>query len=421
MATNESTTGEDALKDHYGRMLGLKQPWCVQEVRLLISEKRLELALGYAEGASFECPECPRLCWLHDHAPQRQWRHLDAMGFETRLSARVPRVKCPDHGVSTVAVPWAGAHSRFTLAFEAFAIQILQACADIQSAANLLGLSWRSMQGIMDRAVERGLQRRELEGLNAVGFDEKSYKRGSSYISHMCDLRQPRVIEVVEGRDLDCARQLWQSLPQAISARVLDATMDMSAGFAAAAKIEAPQARITYDKYHVASHLNQAVDQTRRAEHKALSAAGDDTLKGQRYLFLYNPAGFSATQSQDFEALLKINLKAGRAWAYKELFTEFWQQPDRESGRKFIADWCAQVRRTRLGQMKQVAAMIQRHLDGLLNYFESRLTNALCEGFNSRIQQLKSAARGFRSFPNYRTRILFFLGALDLSTAAPSH
>ena len=432
---DEATAGENALKDHYGRMLGLKKPWCVNDVKLFISEKRLEIALGYAEGASFECPECARLCWLHDHAPQRQWRHLDAMGFETLLSARVPRVKCPDHGVSTVAVPWAGAHSRFTLAFEAFAIQILQACAGIQAAAELLGLPWRSLQGIMDRAVERGLKRRELEGLNAVGFDEpersgdsqpqaarrasaarqKSFKRGQSFISHMCDLRQPRVIEVVEGRDQDCARQLWQSLPEAISSRVLDATMDMSAGFAAAARIEAPQARITFDKYHVASHMNKAVDQTRRTEHKELMATGDDALKGKRYLFLYNPEGFSASQSQDFEELLKVNLKAGRAWAYTELFTEFWQQPDRESGKRFIIEWCAKVRRSRLGQMKKVAAMLERHLDGLLNYFASRLTNALCEGFNSRIQQLKTAARGFRSFANYRTRIFFFLGSLDLS------
>ncbi len=417
---DEPSAGGDALKDHYGRMLGLKKPWCVNDVKLLISEKRLEIALGYAEGAGFECPQCARLCWLHDHAPQRQWRHLDAMGFETLLSARVPRVKCPDHGVCTVAVGWAGAHSRFTLAFEAFAIQILQACADIQSAAELIGLPWRSLQGIMDRAVQRGLKRRELEGLDAVGFDEKSFKRGQSFISHMCDLRNPRVIEVVEGRDQDCARRLWQSLPEAVSSRVLDATMDMSAGFAAAARIEAPQARITYDKYHVASHLNKAVDQTRRAEHKALSAAGDDTLKGRRHLFLYNPEGFSATQAQDFEELLKVNLKAGRAWAYKELFTQFWQQPDRGSGRQFIADWCAKVRRSRLDSMKKVAAMIQRHLDGLLNYFVSRLTNALCEGFNSRIQQLKSAARGFRSFANYRTRILFFLGSLDLAIT-PSH
>ncbi len=61
--------------------------------------------------------------------------------------------------------------------------------------------------------------------------------------------------------------------------------------------------------------------------------------------------------------------------------------------------------------------MIERHFEGLLNYFVHRLTNALCEGFNSKIQQLKSAARGFRSFWNYRTRILFFLGKLDLSVS----
>lgn len=414
---NESIAGEDALKDHYGRMLGLTKPWCVNEVKLLLGEKRLEIALGYTEGASFDCPSCSRSCWLHDHAPQRQWRHLDAMGFETLLSARMPRVKCPEHGVSTVTVPWAGAHSRFTLAFEAFAIQVLQSCASIQSAAELLCLPWRSLQDIMDRAVERGLKRRELEGLNAVGFDEKSFKRGQNFISHLCDLRNPRVIEVVEGRDTECARRLWQSLPEPVSSRVLDVTMDMSAGFAAAAKIEAPQARITYDKYHVASHLNKAVDQTRRAENKALSAAGDDTLKGQRYLFLYNPEGFSQQQAQDFEELLKVSLKTGRAWAYKELFTEFWQMPDRESGKKFIEEWCAKVRRSQLVPMKKVAEMIQRHIEGLLNYFESHLTNALCEGFNSRIQQLKSAARGFRSFANYRTRILFFLGSLDLSVS----
>lgn len=411
---------EEPLKAHYGIMLGLVKPWRVSEVDLQLKEKRLEITLSHPSEASFECPKCSRACWLHDHSPWRSWRHLDAMGFETRLHARVPRIKCPDHGVVTVNVPWAGAHSRFTLAFEAFAIQILQACADIQSAAQLLGLSWRALQGIMDRAVQRGLKRRKLEGLNAVGFDEKSFKRGQSYISHLCDVRRPRVIEVVEGRDENSATQLWQSLPEPISARVVDAVMDMSAGFAAATRIQAPQAQITYDKYHIASHLNQAVDQIRRAEHKELSAAGDNTLKGQRYLFLSNPEGFSAQQSEDFEALLKVNLKAGRAWAYKELFTEFWQQPDRESGQAFLADWCRKVRRTRLAPLKKVAAMIERHLDGLLNYFTSRLTNALCEGFNSRIQQLKSASRGFRSFANYRTRILFFIGALDLSIS-PTH
>ena len=414
-------SSEDTLRTHYGLMLGLRKPWRVGEVRLDIPLKQLDIWLEWDRDCTDQCcPECGRACWLHDHGPERKWRHLDAMGFETFLRARVPRVNCPEHGVKSVEVPWAAPHGRFTLAFEAFVIEVIKACASVQAAGELLGLEWKSVHAIMERAVERGLARRSVEGLKAVGFDEKSFKRGQSFISHMCDLKEPRVLEVVEGRNQESARKLWQSLPEEVSSRVDDAVMDMSAGFAAAARIEAPQARITYDKYHVASHLNKAVDQTRRAEHKALMAQGDETLKGQRFLFLFNPESFTQEQAADFETLLKANLKAGQAWAFKELFTEFWEQPDRDKGRAFALRWCSRVKKSRLTPLKAVAAMIARHLDGLLNYFVNRLTNALCEGFNSKIQQIKTAARGFRSFANYRTRILFFLGALDLSVS-PSH
>jgi transposase len=191
--------------------------------------------------------------------------------------------------------------------------------------------------------------------------------------------------------------------------------MDMSAGYQNATRIEAPQARIVFDKFHVAKHLGEAVDRTRRAEHKSLMAQGDDTLKGARYLFLYNPQNLSAEQSASFAALLQINLKSGRAWAYKELFSAFWEQPGVEAARQFLNNWLGKVKRTRLPEMKKAAATIERHSEGLLNYFVHRITNALCEGFNSRIQQLKAAARGFRNFDNYRSRILFFLGSLSLA------
>lgn len=413
---NEGADGTEALRLHYGLMLGLQRPWRVETVKLDVVGKRLELGLEWdREGASQDCPECGRACHLHDHAPERQWRHLDAMGFETMLRARVPRIKCPEHGVKSAAIPWALPHGRFTLAFEAMVIEVVKACASVQAACELLKLEWKHVHAIMERAVQRGMGRRSVEGLKAVGFDEKSFKRRQSFISHMCDLRHPRVLEVVAGRDQQSARALWQSLPEEISARVEDAVMDMSAGFAAAARIEAPQARVTYDKFHVVSHLSKAVDEIRRAEHKALLAQDDETLKGQRMLFLFNPENFSEEQAASFDLLLRSNLKAGQAWAFKELFANFWEQPDKESARIFIKKWCSRVKKTRLPALKAVASMIERHLDGLLNYFISRLTNALCEGFNSKIQQIKTAARGFRSFENYRTRILFFLGDLDLS------
>jgi transposase len=414
----QESQNSDELKLHYAAMLGLKRPWLVGRVDLQLGAKRLEIHLEEEQEAGFECPECGRVCWLHDHAPARRWRHLDAMGFETLLVASLPRVRCAEHGVKTANAPWADPHGRFTLAFEAFAIVVLQVAANLKAAARLLGLDWKSLQGIMDRAVARGLGRRSVEEVRRVGLDEKSFGAGQDYISVMCDLGHARVLDVVPGRDTPSARALWQKLPEEVRGRVQAVAMDMSAGYQNATRIEAPQARIVFDKFHVAKHLGEAVDRTRRAEHKSLMAQGDDTLKGARYLFLYNPQNLSAEQSASFEALLQINLKSGRAWAYKELFSAFWEQPGVEAARQFLKNWLGKVKRTRLPEMKKAAATIERHSEGLLNYFVHRITNALCEGFNSRIQQLKAAARGFRNFDNYRSRILFFLGSLSL---APAH
>jgi transposase len=72
------------------------------------------------------------------------------------------------------------------------------------------------------------------------------------------------------------------------------------------------------------------------------------------------------------------------------------------------------ISRSRLGPMIDVAQMLKRHLANLLTYLKHRITNAATEGLNSKIQSIKSAARGFRNFQNYRARILFFCGKLNL-------
>ena len=61
--------------------------------------------------------------------------------------------------------------------------------------------------------------------------------------------------------------------------------------------------------------------------------------------------------------------------------------------------------RSRLKPMIVVARMLKRHFDDLLSSLKHYITNAVTEGLNSKIQSLKSAARGFRNFKNHRTRI----------------
>ena len=101
------------------------------------------------------------------------------MQFETVLVARTPRVNCPEHGVKTIEVPWAGKNSRFTLMFEAFAIRVLQASETVKSGAGLLRLDWHSAHQIMERAVERGLQRRQMETVRLVGIDSEELWPGA--------------------------------------------------------------------------------------------------------------------------------------------------------------------------------------------------------------------------------------------------
>jgi transposase len=402
---------------HYGKLLGIGKPWEVRAAQLDLIRGRVEIEVGWDETAAVVCPECGKECARHDHAPEREWRHLNVMQFLTVIRARIPRCRCPEHGVKTVRVPWAEKDSRFTLHFEALAVEMIGACRSLTQAADLLQLDWDGVQRIVDRAVVRGLLRRSTEGVRYVGLDEKSFGRGQRYVSIATDIKGARVLEVVPGNDQAAGESLWRALPPEQRSKVEAAAMDMSAGFAAATRAQAPQAAIVHDKFHVAKLLNDAVDQTRRAEHQQLHAEGDDTLKNTRYLWLHGQ--LPETKQASFADLLEINLKTARAWAYKEQFVEFWGQPDAAQGFDFFTQWKRSVMRSRLTKVKAVAKTLHQHLTNLLTYFMHPITNAVSEGFNSRIQAIKADARGFRRFINYRSRILFHCGKLNMLPVLP--
>ena len=196
--------------------------------------------------------------------------------------------------------------------------------------------------------------------------------------------------------------------------RIEAACVDMWEPFIRTVQKQAPNADIVHDKFHVSKYLGEAVDKVRRQEHKELLAAGDETLKGTRQLWLYNPQNFSPEQAEEFSTLKDLQLKVARAWAAKELFSKFWEYQEEGWARRFFKDWFGWVSRSRLQPVIEVAQMLKRHLDNLLTYLKHHITNAVTEGLNSKIQSLKAAARGFRNFRNYRIHILFFCGRLHL-------
>jgi transposase len=405
---------DNELQKHYALLLGIGSPWEVKTVELKLQEKKVEIELGWQWGAAAKCPECGCECSIHDSAPERTWRHLDTMQFITVIRARTPRAECPAHGVKTMQVPWAVPQGRFTLLFERFAVEVLLACASVSQACELLGIGWDAAHEIMKRAVARGLERRQMDQLAHLGMDEKSFKRGHSYITLLTDLDQSRVLEVVEERTCEAADQLWATLTPEQKEAVEAVAVDMWEPFIQTIAKQVPAADIVHDRFHVSKYLNEAVDKVRRQEHKELLAAGDETLKGTRQLWLYNPQHFSEAQRAEFSGLKDQQLKVARAWAMKELFSKFWEYQEEGWARRFFKDWFGWVSRSQLKPMADVAHLLKRHLENLLTYLRHHITNAVTEGLNSKIQSIKSAARGFRNFQNYRIRILFFCGKLNL-------
>ena len=407
------------LKTHYELLLGLDECWEVQDVDLNLEANRVEIRLKHV-GGELCCPECGASCPRADTAPARRWRHLDTMQFETIIEAAIPRSKCSQCGVKTVAVPWAGKHSRFTLMFEAFAIKVLQAASNVKKAAELLKLSWDTAHTIMDRAVERGLERRAEEPIRYVGIDEKSFGRAQDYVSLMVDIDRSRVIDVAKDRSADSCNQLWESLTESQKSSVLAVATDFWQAYRNSIREEVPQAEIVHDHFHISQYLVEAVDLVRRKEHRELKKLGDDSLTGTRQLWLYNLDNLNEQQNEQIDEAQRAAMKTARAWAIKELFRDFWAYKSPHWAGKFFDRWYAWAIRSRLDPIKKVARMLKKHIKGLLAYFRHQITNAKSEGFNSRVQAIKSAARGFRSFENYRTRILFFCGKLKL-LPEPSH
>ncbi|MCG7852229.1 MAG: ISL3 family transposase [Methanosarcinaceae archaeon] len=400
----------------YRQLLGIKSPWTVNHVSLNMEEVAVYVYLVEASEATWCCPTCGEPATLYDHREERIWRHLDSCQFHTYLVAAVPRVNCATHGVLTADVPWSAPHSRFTLLFERFAIDVLLATQVQAKTAGLLGLTSSQVHDLMERAVLRGLKRRdEDEVIDHLTLDEKSFQHGHQYMTVLGDANRGRVLDVCETRTKDATSiLLTETLTVAQRNGVRSITMDMWEAFMNAAQTIMTQADIIHDRFHTAQYLNAAVDKTRRTEHKTLLQQDCSTLKNSKYLWLKGPDNFTDTQRERFADLRDQDLATAKVWSFKETFRSFFACKTVDDGHLFFTQWYEDAVSLGNTHLTKVADMLKRHLPGLLAYLRHHRTNAMAESLNSRIQHIKACAHGFRRFSGYRIAILFFLGKLAL-------
>ena len=409
------------LAQHYSQLLGLTSPWQITDLTVSIEDQRIDITIEWPSGKPVPCPECGKLTGIKDHREARIWRHLDTMQFQTFLHCRVPRSECKTHNVKTIAIPWSEPGSRWTLLFEAFALLIMESVPALTKSSSILHLTWDEAHALRARAVARGLARRDVEDIEHLGIDEKSFGRKERFVTVLSDLTGERVLDVAPSKSTEAAKTVLAEIPEDVRSRVKAVAMDMTAAYESACAELMPQADIVYDKFHIEQMLSKAMDAVRRLAHKELLQQGITVLAGKRYVFLRRPANWKDRDrelyrevEEEFGAARFAQSKVGRGWAIKETFPLFWDYIYPGNAMKFFTRWFYWATHSRLEPFIRVAYTIKEHMDGVLNYFVHRITNAFAEGMNSRIQYIKSAARGYRNFQNYRTAILFHCGKLDM-------
>jgi transposase len=397
-------------ENFFNLLLNLDDDWVVQSVKTDLNESKVFI---YIECLSkeIEDEETGDLCKVYDHAPERHWRHLDTMQYQTFIACRLPRIKTKSGAIKTVNPSWASGYERNTYLFEHAVIDLLKACKNQTKTAELMRCSFNVVNRILHLSTERGMQRRSYSELNFdhLSIDEKSFKKGHKYISVLSHPSSGCVLEVEEDRTIASTKKLLnKSLTKQQQENVSTISMDMWKAYISTTKAILPNAQIVHDRFHLVKYLNDAIDKVRKREVKK-----HEELKDSRYALLKNPENLTESQRIKFEAISGANYEVSKAWQVRENFKDLFSA-NPLSGFSLYCQWAANSLRRNIREVNKVVDMFNNHIQGVVHALVTNYSNAMAERLNGKIQELKTIGRGYRTFVNFRSAILFFHGNLNL-------
>ena len=396
--------------------LGIGAPWYVAGTDFNAQARTLTIRVDFAPGSRFAVPDVAGEQPVHDTVSKR-YRHLNFFQHECFLEVRVPRVRLPDGAVRQVEAPWAGKLSGFTLLFEALVLMLCQQMT-FAAAARLVGETRHRVATICERYVELALAQADFSAVSELAIDETSRARGHDYITLAADAVARRVLAVAEGRSVETVEGLAAELAAGGCApeQVSSVSIDMSPAFITGCGQAFPNARITFDKFHVVWHASSAVDKMRRIEQRT-----ERSLKGLRWSLLKDRSRLSPEATADLDALIAkmTTLRTARAWVYKEQLREILERKQINVVRAMLQHWCTCVMRSKVEPMKEVAALVRKHLEGIVAWAQTRQTNGFLEALNGLFQAAKRRARDFTRMSTIRTVIFLIAGKLDFRMINP--
>jgi transposase len=359
-------------------------------------------------------------CWRpgpgYDQLAERRFQFVPLWGLLVFFLYRMRRVQCPRCGVTVERVPWARGKEPYTAAF-LWHLSYWAKLLAWQQVAAVFRVSWGTVFAAVERAVEWGLARRRLDGVEAIGVDEVQWQAGHEYLTlvYQIDEGCKRLLCVGLERTADSLRGCFDALRQEVTAGLKYVCSDMWRPYLEVLAEKAPQAVHVLDRYHLVARLNKAVDEVRAAEARRLKADGyEPVLKHSRWCLLKRRENLTGQQTVKLRELLQYNLRTVRAYLHKEELRRLWDYSSPHWAGRFLGEWIGRVLRSRLEPLKKIARSMRGHWPLILNWFEARgtISAGSVEGLNYKVKLAMKNAYGFRSFRAVEMALFHKLGDL---------
>jgi transposase len=348
---------------------------------------------------------------------RRRWRALDLGTIQAVLEAEAPRVRCPEHGPTVAAVPWARHAAGHTYAFDEQVAWLATQCSK-SAITELMRIAWRTVGAIITRVwadVEAVHDR--FADLRRIGIDEISYKRGQRYLTVVVDHDSGRLVWAAPGRENTTLERFFDALGEERSALITHVSADGADWISAVVARRCPNAVRCADPFHIVKWATEALDDVRRQAWNAArsrpggraarirwsrgrirqdAAGAAKALKHARFALWKNPENLTTRQAAKLAWIAKTDPRLHRAYLLKEGLRLVFQLGYDEAVEALEA-WIGWARRCRIPTFVDLQRRIVKHKPSILAAIEHGLSNGRIESVNTKIRLITRVAFGFKS------------------------
>ena len=352
------------------------------------------------------CARCGSRHVIKSGSSVRRFRSVPTGSRQTILEMTVQRLECKDCGaVQQERIHFVRGKERYTYRMKRYVLDLCK-IGTISDTAKFVRMSWDTVKDILKAELGRKYSRPDLGSLRYIGIDEFAVAKGHVYMTIVVDLESGRIVYVGNGKGADALDGLWPKLARA-GCRIEAVSTDLSEAFISAVREHLPDAVQIFDHFHIVKLMNEKLDKVRRDTYNQETDENKRRLiKGQRWLLLANGDSLSPKAEERLCKALDINRPLATAYYLKESLRRVWRQDNKQDAAIVLADWIDQARQSGLRPIESIADTLSRHSDGILAWYDYRISNGKLEGINNKIKTMKRQAYGYRDMLFFKLKLL---------------